>query len=216
MPSAGFQRIRLVIVRTLAAIALLAILAGILVFRAAGRYLVVEDPLEKSDAVVALAGARVERWLEVVDLYHAGWAPRVVLSNGRTDEIETQIRARGIRFPGEAEAARDAMVQMKVPEDAIQILPDSVDNTAQEARAMRELAIANGWQRLIVVTSRYHSRRTAFAFRREFKGTSVQVHIRTSRYDLATPDRWWTDRADFRYVTLEYQKLLAYRLGLGE
>lgn len=214
--SAGFRRIRRVIVRALAAIALLVILAGALFFRSAGRYLVVEDPLEKSDAVVALAGARVERWLEVVDLYHAGWAPRVVLSNGSTDEIEAQLRARGIRFPGEGEAARDAMVQMKVPAEAIEILPGSVDNTAQEARATREMALANGWQRLIVVTSKYHSRRTAFAFRREFQGTPVQVRIRTSRYDLATPDRWWTDRADVRYVTLEYQKLLAYRLGLGE
>ena len=214
--SAGFRPIRRVIVRALAAIALLVILAGALFFRSAGRYLVVEDPLEKSDAVVALAGARVERWLEVVDLYHAGWAPRVVVSNGRTGEIEAQLRARGIRFPGEGEAARDAMVQMKVPAEAIQILPGSVDNTAQEARATREMALANGWQRLIVVTSRYHSRRTAFAFRRELQGTPVQVRIRTSRYDLATPDRWWTDRADFRYVTMEYQKLLAYRLGLGE
>lgn len=214
--SAGFRRIRRVIVRALAAIALLAILGGALFFRSAGRYLVVEDPLEKSDAVVALAGPRVERWLEMVDLYHAGWAPRVVVSNGRTDEIEVQLRARGIRFPGEGEAARDAMVQMKVPAEAIEILPGSVDNTAQEARATREMALANGWQRLIVVTSKYHSRRTAFAFRREFQGTPVQVRIRTSRYDLATPDRWWTDRADLRYVTLEYQKLLAYRLGLGE
>jgi len=213
---AGFRRILRVIVRTLVAIALLVILAGALFFRSAGRYLVVEDPLEKSDAILALAGARVERWLEVVDLYHAGWAPHIVLSNGRTHEIEAQLRARGIRFPAEAETAREAMVQMEVPAKAIEILPGSVDNTAQEARATREMALANGWQRVIVVTSRYHSRRTAFAFRREFQGTPVQIRIRTSRYDLSTPDRWWTDRADFRFVALEYQKLVAYRLGLGE
>lgn len=214
--SAGTRRVRRVVIRTLAAIVLLLIVAGALFSRAAGRYLVVEDPLEKADAVVALAGARVERWLEVVDLFHAGWAPRVVLSNGRTDEVELQLRARGIRLPGEAEVARDAMVQMKVPAASIEILPMSVDNTAQEARAVRELAAANGWQRLIIVTSKYHSRRTAFAFRREFEGTPVQIRIRTSRYDRATPERWWRDRADFRYVTMEYQKLIAYRLGLGE
>jgi len=216
MSSAAFHRIRRLLFRAVLAVALLTLLAAALFFRSAGRYLVAEDPLATSDAIVVLAGARVERWLEAVDLYHEGWAPHIVLSNGRTDDLEVLLRTRGIRLPGEAEAARDAMVQMKVPADAIEILTYSLDNTAQEAQATRELAGRHRWHRLIVVTSKYHSRRTSFAFRREFRGTPVQIRIRASRHDLATPDRWWTDRADVRYVTLEFQKLLAYRLGVAE
>jgi hypothetical protein len=39
--------------------------------------------------------------------------------------------------------------------------------------------------------------------------------MRASRYDTSAPDRWWTERADFRSVTSELQKLIAYKLGLG-
>jgi uncharacterized SAM-binding protein YcdF (DUF218 family) len=216
MLSAGFKRIRRIVLRIVAAGALLAVLIAAFLFRSAGRYLVVEHSLERSDAIVVLAGARVERWLEAVDLYHAGWAPRIVLSAGRIEPAEVRLHELGVRYPPEAELVRDAMVQLKVPAAAIDTLRHSLDNTAQEAAAIREASATAGWKRLIVVTSVYHTRRAWFAFSREFRGTSIEVRVRATRYDLAKPDRWWTARTDFRWVTSELQKLLAYRLGLGE
>jgi hypothetical protein len=64
------------------------------------------------------------------------------------------------------------------------------------------------------VTSKYHTRRSAFAFRRGLEGTGVQVVMRASRYDLSDPARWWRHRSDLRFVLSEWQKLLAYYLGL--
>jgi uncharacterized SAM-binding protein YcdF (DUF218 family) len=182
----------------------------------AGRYLVVQQPLEHSDAIVVLAGSRVERWLEAVDLYRAGWASRIVLSRGRMESAEQRLHQMGIRFPADADLARDAMVQMKVPSDAILMLPDDLDNTAQEAAATRRLASASGWSRVIVVTSKYHSRRSAYAFAREFRGTPIRVSVRATAYDPSVPNRWWSNRQDFRFVTSELQKLVVYHLGLRE
>ena len=207
---------RRVILRIAVAIALLAFVAAVMLLRGAGRYLVVNHALERADAIVVLGGARVDRWLEAVDLYREGWAPHIVLSPGRIERSELRLREAGIRFPAEAELIRDAMVQMKVAPDAIVILPTSVDNTAQEATSVRQAALAAGWHRLIVVTSNYHTRRSLFAFERELQGTSIEIRMRATRYDIATPDRWWTSRGDFRWVTSELQKLLAYKLGLGE
>jgi uncharacterized SAM-binding protein YcdF (DUF218 family) len=189
-------------------------LVGFLPF--AGRYLVVRQPLERSDAIVVLAGSRVERWLEAVDLYRGGWAPRIALSRGRTENAEHLLHQMGIPYPADADLARDAMVQLKVPADAIVMLPDDLDNTAQEAAATRRLATASGWGRIIVVTSKYHSRRTAYAFAREFRGTPIRVSVHPSAYDPSVPSRWWSTRADFRFVTSELQKLVAYHLGLRE
>jgi uncharacterized SAM-binding protein YcdF (DUF218 family) len=210
-----FHRTRRVAVRVVLAAAVLTI-AGFLCFLPfAGRYLVVQDPLERSDVIFVLAGARVERWLEAVDLYRAGWAPRILLSAGRVEIAELQLRERGIRFPAEAELIRDAMVQMEVPADAITIIPDALDNTAHEAAASHGVLRANGWTRLIVVTSKYHTRRTMFAFHRELKGTPVRAIVRWTRYDESTPERWWAQRGDARFVVMETQRLLLYRLGLG-
>ena len=216
MPSAGFTRIRRIVLRAAVAAVLVSMVVAAVLLRGAGRYLVVEQALERSDAIVVLGGARVERWLEAVDLYREGWGARIVLSPGRVEDAELRLRQSGIHFPSEVELVRDAMVQMQVPAAAIGVLPSPLDNTAEEAIAVRRAALAAGWRRVIVVTSKYHTRRTLFAFERELRGTSIETSVRASRYDLVTPDRWWAVRADSRYVVSELQKLLAYRLGLGE
>jgi uncharacterized SAM-binding protein YcdF (DUF218 family) len=202
-------------VRIGAAVAIFLALAAVAFFPFAGRYLVYEDSLQKSDAVVVLAGARVQRWLEGVELYREGWAPAILISPGIIEDAELRLHNMGIRFPTDAELARDAMIQMKIPSAAVETLPGSLDNTAQEAAAVHELANARHWSRLIVVTSKYHTRRSRFAFIREFSGSHVQILMRASRYDTSTPGRWWTRRADIRYVMSELEKLVAYRLGLG-
>lgn len=181
----------------------------------AGRVLAHEDPIADADAIVVLAGARVERWLEAVDLYRERRAPLIVLSPGRLDDAEARLHAIGIRYPREGELARDAMVQMGIPPEAMAILPGSVDNTAAEAAAVRQ-RFGAGWRSAIVVTSRYHTRRAGFAFRREFAGTPVRIIVRASRHDTSDPARWWRRRAEVRYVSSELQKLAAYMLGLGE
>ena len=216
MTRAGFQRTRRAVVRLTAAVLALGAAAFVVFLPFAGRFLVVQQPMERSDAIVVLAGTRVERWLEAVDLYRAGWAPRIVLSRGRMEVAEARLHAMGIRFPEEADLIRDAMVQMKVPADAILLLPNTLDNTAQEAAAARRLATASSWNRIIVVTSKYHSRRAAYAFAREFRGASTRVLVKASAYDTSVPDRWWSTRQDTRYVLSELQKLVAYHLGLGE
>lgn len=179
-----------------------------------GRYLQHEDPLQKADAIFVLGGTRVERWLEAYDLYREGYAPLIVLSPERAERAETLIRARGVRFPSTPELQHSALVQLGVPPSAILTPGTWVDNTAQEGNLLRLSAESRGWKRLIVVTSKYHTRRAGFAVRRALKRTDTQVIIRASRYDPSHPARWWRSRADFRFASGEWIKLILYRLGL--
>jgi len=202
--------------RTLALLVLLGIITTLAFLPFAGRFLVAEDPIEPSDALFVLAGTKAERFLEAVDLYQAHVAPRIVLSAGRLEDAEILLRQRGVNVQTDAEIARDAIVQLQVPATAVTILPGSVDNTAQEAAALRSLATAEHWHTVTVITSRFHSRRSGFAFRRAFDGSGVRILIRTTHYDTADPARWWQHRADIRFVSSELEKLVLYRLGLAE
>jgi uncharacterized SAM-binding protein YcdF (DUF218 family) len=208
-------RMRRLLGRATAALTTLGLVATVLFLPFAGRYLVAEDPLTTADSIFVLAGARAERWLEAVDLYREKWAPRILLSSGRHEAAEIALRSRGIRFPSSEELARDAIGQLGVPDAAVTIVETEVDNTAQEAEELRRKATAAGWHRVIVVTSKYHTRRAGFAFARAFRGSGVVIVMRGSRYDTATPARWWADRADVRFVGSELVKLLLYRLGLA-
>ncbi|MGB2714117.1 MAG: YdcF family protein [Vicinamibacterales bacterium] len=215
MSIAARARLRRAFARVSAAAAILAIvgLLGFLPF--AGRFLVRQDPLIPSDAILVLAGGTVDRWLEGVELYREGHAPIIVLSPGRLDRAEIGVRAKGIRWPSAAELALDAIPQLGVPPAVVQIMPGNLDNTAEEAAAFHQLVNQKGWRSAIVVTSPYHTRRTRIAFRREFRGMPVALVIRASRFDESDPPRWWRHRADIRFVVSELPKVLLYGLGLG-
>ena len=77
------------------------------------------------------------------------------------------------------------------------------------------MAARERWNRVIVVSSAYHLRRAAFAFRRELRGTDVQVLMRRTRYEPYEPIEWWRQRRDIRAIVEELPRLAAYVIGLG-
>jgi uncharacterized SAM-binding protein YcdF (DUF218 family) len=140
----------------------------------AGRFLIIDDPLRPADAIVVLDSAGAERWLEGVDLYKEKMAGHLILSPGIARPAEVKVRQMGIRYPTRVELVTEAMAQFGVPPSAITVLPRAVDNTADEAAVTRPIVLERGWTSIIVVTSKYHTRRTRFAFEREFDGTGVR------------------------------------------
>jgi uncharacterized SAM-binding protein YcdF (DUF218 family) len=181
----------------------------------AGRLAHREDALERADVAFVLGGERVNRWLEAGDLLREGWVPRILLSTGYREHNERALLARGVAIPSEAEVARGALIQLGHPPEALEILGAFPDNTAEEGVLLRDHAQRRGWTRVIVVTSKLHSRRAGFAMEREMRGTGIRIIVRPSRYDDDNPSRWWTKRRTIRTLLSELPKLVAYVLGLG-
>jgi uncharacterized SAM-binding protein YcdF (DUF218 family) len=189
---------------------------GVYAFAQLGPFLTREDPLAKADAIFVFAGTRMMRPLEAADLYLEGYAPHLVMTRDLQEETAFKdLVGRGHHFARDVERARELFLSWGIPRAAI-LIPDRLhDSTAAEAITLRELATQYGWRRVIAVTSKYHLRRAAFATRRELRGTGVEVIMRASRYDPMRPERWWTRRAEIRWVASELPKLAAYFLGLG-
>lgn len=215
MASRPLSRVLRQIPRALALALILLTLVLVAACPFAGRYLIVETPLEKADALVVLAGGMTARWLEAADLYREGYATHMLLSPGYADPVGDRLRAQGIRYPREAEVMKEVYVQLGVPASAIEIMPDGFDNTADEAAGAKRIALSRRWTSIIVVTTKYHTRRALYAFEREFEGSGISVQVRGSRHEQPQADGWWRSRSDLRWVLSEVQRLIAYRLGLG-
>jgi len=180
-----------------------------------GSFLVVEDPLAKADAIFVLGGTRFERPLEAVDLYKEGWAPRILLFRMVKDWGEVELLRRGFDFPLESDVQLDALKRMDIPADAIEVLGEK-DNTKDEAQEIHDQVVANHWTRVIVVTSKQHTRRARLVVTRRLAGTGAQVIMRGSRYDPTKPERWWTNRPTLRFTLFESQRLLGYWIGVAD
>ncbi len=207
-PRGTFRRTRL-------AVSLIVVALGLYGFFQLGPFLAKEDALQQADAILVLSGTPMRRPLEAADLYLAGYAPRIVLTRETEEGGASALAVRGIPFAEDVERTRGVFLQLGIPDEAI-IIPQRIhDSTAAEAITLRELAARHGWRRVIVVSSKYHLRRSGFAFRRELQGTDIQTVMRGTRYDGLEPNQWWRRRADIREIIPELPKLVAYVLGLG-
>jgi uncharacterized SAM-binding protein YcdF (DUF218 family) len=180
-----------------------------------GPWLVIQDPLVKSDAIIVLGGTMYERQLEAVDLYRDAWAPRIYLFRELIDWGELELIERGVPYTKVVDVQIDAMVRLGVPRGAIEIL-DRAESTAAEADYVRQLVLAQKLSRVIVVSSKQHTRRVRLVMRRRLADTGTEVIVRPSRYDRSNVERWWSERATLRFTLFETQRLLGYWLGLAD
>jgi len=198
-----------------AIVAAVFLLLGALTLPRLGAWLVVEDPLQKADAIVVLGGTMYERQLEAVDLYLAGMAPRVYLFREVSDWGERELIARKIPIVRAVDVQIDAMVKLGVPRDAIYIL-DEAGSTANEADHVFALVTAERFSRVIVVTSKQHTRRAHLVMNRRLASSGTAVIVRSSRYDKADVDQWWASRSTLRFTLFESQRLFGYWIGLAD
>lgn len=197
----------------LLAVPFLIILA--LVVPRAGAWLVVSDPLVKADAIIVLGGTMYERQLEAIDLLNGGWAPRIYLFREIADWGERELMARGVPYLRPIDVQIDAMLKLGVPRDAIHVL-DQANSTAEESTHVLQLVTREKYARVIIVTSKQHTRRARLVMRRRLDDAGVQVIVRPSRYDRSEVDRWWTNRSTLRFTLFETQRLLGYWIGVAD
>lgn len=202
------------LLRFLLGLAVLVLLA--LVFLRLGTFFWRSDPLVHADAIHVLAGSRMDRQLEAALLYKEGYAPLIILTREDLDDAEKHLATLGVRVESGAEVTQRYLTQLGIPASAFLIPPKVHDNTAQEAASLRQLAVANRWRTVILVTSGYHTRRSGYAFERALRGTGVRLIVRPTRFDSTEPQRWWRSRQDIRWILSEGPKFAAYLLGLGE
>jgi uncharacterized SAM-binding protein YcdF (DUF218 family) len=180
-----------------------------------GAFLVVSDPLQKADAIIVLGGTMYVRQLEAIDLYKAGMAPRICLFREIADDGERELIKRGVPFLRAVDVQIDAMERLGVPRHVITIL-DEADSTADEATHLSALVTKDHMSRVIIVTSKQHTRRARLVMRRRLASTGVTVMVHPTSYDKAEVDHWWRERATLRFTLFESQRLLAYWIGVAD
>jgi uncharacterized SAM-binding protein YcdF (DUF218 family) len=200
----GQRRERGGIITTLVALLFLALLcAGIYLarhplLRFAGGELIVEDPLEKSDAIIVLSDDNfyADRVTRAAELYRQGLAPVVVASG---------VRLRP--YAGISELMTHDLIERGVPKEHILAFPQDADNTREEALALKTMVAQKNWKSVIIVTSNYHTRRARFIFGTVFP-SEVRVEIASARDADFDPNNWYEHRRALKRFAHEVSGLL--------
>jgi len=187
------------------ALAGLAVLAGLFhaqLLTALGSYLVKNEPPQKADLVLVLAGGPSgRRILKAAELVRQGYAPKVLVSG-----------AGPIYGLHECDLAIPFAVKAGYPESIFLHFEHEAHSTREEAHATVPELRRLGAKRVLLVTSDYHTRRSARVFRAAAPDITFFVVAAPDEY--FTPDGWWHNREGCKIFVEHWAKTVADWFGI--
>ena len=174
----------------------------------------IEDPIQKSDALLVLAGGEPGRAWGAAELYDQRMAEYVIVTKDKPTFEEDELKKRGIELVDGRENYIRVLRGMGVPGNKIVAIDTPTDDTFEELQRVRELCLERNWKSLIIVTANYHTRRARMAARYIF-ARDFQVSVVGTTHGGMNPDTWWKSRSDLRTFLIEFEKLVAYTLYIG-
>jgi uncharacterized SAM-binding protein YcdF (DUF218 family) len=154
------------------------------IMRFAAESWIVNEPAAKADAIVVLGDDNfyADRATHTAELFRQGAAP-VVVASGR------RLRPAA----GVVELITHDLIERGVPKESILPLPSDADNTLEEAAVVGRFAAEHHWQKLIIVTSNYHTRRARYIFEKVV-ASGMDVSVASARDGDFDPEKWWEKR----------------------
>jgi uncharacterized SAM-binding protein YcdF (DUF218 family) len=177
-----------------------------------GKYLMAEDPLEKSAAIVVLGGGFPYRALEGASLYLSGWAPEVWVTTGILRQEEKRALQIGVQYRREEAYNREALGLLGVPPGKVHSLGGDARNTAEEVKFIAGLLKDRNEDRVILVTSKPHCKRLKATWL-ALVGDSPRAIVRYAREDPFDPGSWWQYTDDALSVIREVFGILNVWMG---
>jgi len=186
-------------------------LAGLIAFLNVGRWLVVDDPLEKAGAIAVLSGRMPSRALEAARVYKQGYAAHVWLT--RSTEPAATLETLSVTYLGEESYNKQILMHEGVPESAIQVLEPPIVNTADEMKTIGETLRKENQRSVIIVSSKVHTRRVRVLWNRlsSRDGAAIIHGVSDDSFD---PAHWWRSTSDALDVVREILGLMNAWAGL--
>ncbi len=184
--------------------ALLGIVAVLLLWGASGigQWLMVADPLEPAKAIAVLSGRVPFRAMEAASIYREGLAPEVWLTKEVRTPEELALNQLGVPVVRGDAYNREVLERLGVKPEAIRLLDDGVWNTVDEMRLIAGELGRDGGDRVIIVTSKVHSRRVRATWA-AIVGASPKAIVRYAREEPYGARSWWRNTRDALDVSRE-------------
>lgn len=163
--------------------------------------LISEENPEKSSAIVVMsgddtAGSRVKKGVE---LFKKGYAPLLILSGSKIgwNTYATEIMKKQARLEN-------------IPKERIITLKSEADSTISEAYQILRFCRRRKLKKILIVTSDFHTRRTAFTFRHLLDSKDIEILVVGTKNIKFDPSQWWKKRLYAKTFFLELCKLIWY------
>ena len=194
-------------------VAVVIYLSSAVILKMLGNFIVIDEKPIEADAIVIL-NTGVEyypRIIEAASLYRKGFSQTIVINGNRKTDVLRQLEEKGFEAccPWFENSLR-ILSLYGVPRDrVIRISAEDAYDTVSEARVVGAELLRRKLKRIILTTSKYHSRRAGFIWEKTF-ANQLSVSTISAKKDPYDPDGWWKEGRQIRWVLAEYGAWIFY------
>jgi uncharacterized SAM-binding protein YcdF (DUF218 family) len=182
----------------------LILVISLIVFResilyAYANWFAISNATSGADALICLSGGRHTRVPKAMHLWSQGYAESIYLTEEKTGNGEfAHLDLSNLRFAREAAK----LMKLDVPWKVVPSQDGGATSTFDEASDTFVYAKEKEWNRLIIVTDHFHTRRALLAFNKVFKGSEITVQVEGVGNDVFNNHNWWkSDRGIMTYLS---------------
>ncbi|UCD79756.1 MAG: YdcF family protein [Desulfobacterales bacterium] len=194
-------------------LALLLVFFSGAILRQLGSLIVVDEKPPYSDAVVILLTGvdYYPRLIQAADIYGRQLARKVVINGNRKTDILRELEDKGFErcCPWYTESVRILTMLGVAEKDIIPISAENAYDTVSEAQAVGAELIRRNLSKVIVTTSKFHTRRAKFIWQNMY-ANRLSVYVSPAASDPYDPQKWWKDGRQIRWVMAEYGAWIYY------
>lgn len=171
-----------------------------------------EKPIYADAVVVLNTGiAYYPRLIEAASLYGQGLVKKVIINGNRKTEILRELEKKGYQpccawYEGRIRILELLGVKR---EDVIAISVEDAYDTISEAKAVGKFLSDRKIKKIIITTSKYHTRRACYIWKSLYKDKLV-IKMVAAKRDPYSPKTWWKSGRQIKSVLAEYGAWLYY------
>jgi uncharacterized SAM-binding protein YcdF (DUF218 family) len=181
--------------RKLSLVMVLLFIIAVMLFSTSGAFLVVNDP-QHADLILVLAGETDRRPARGLELLKQEYAPRLILDVPATEKI----------FDQQTIDIAQKFVNGLPQHERIKVCPIFGLSTKTEAQDVKNCLAEIPANRILLVTSDYHTRRALSTFRHELAGR--RFFIAAAEDPKQFGNQWWKHRQWAKMNLDEWLKLV--------
>ncbi|MCP4049924.1 MAG: YdcF family protein [bacterium] len=168
------------------------------ILRLSGRFLIYDTDFESADIAIVLSGAGGSRVKKAVDIYKKNKVPGLLMTGGP------------IFLSSYSEYMSEYAQHLGVPSKDIMIETMSFstkDNAVNSFEKISDMDLES----VVIVTSKFHTRRSYEVFTKVFGNSDIKIYI-AGADDNIDYDNWWKSHDMIERIFIEWAKYIWYKV----
>jgi len=160
-----------------------------------------------ADAIVILSGGKLTRVPKALEMWTDGYSASLFLTDEKSVAPKYQhLVISNMEFATKFVEGTETNVTFGV----IPSIGDGATSTFDEAADALVFAKERQWERIIIVTDGFHTRRALLAFEKVFDRSGIEVQVAAASNEVFDSGNWWTSDRGISAFVLETIKFPVY------